>query len=227
MPNYSKIDNLSMFPISGDLNLKYGKMTSNFRVLSETNITNMWMSVIDRDAFVISCNEHKNGDTLNSICVEFFILGHYFRADLDVDFLSAFTSARKIYATILMGNAPIDPTESDRTPATHYNYMVVGVDSDDVDMVDYFTGVQFTTSTELCPDGTQNVGGRVIVPAGYFSEGEDPDTYVYYVSSHSLEILNYNTETKTWFTPESSRKKFEKESLNIDLSADIDGGEVE
>ena len=219
--NYIKIDDVAVFPTSGDIIPRYGEVKSNFRVLSETNISKMWESVLDSESFVKSCTTGDNGD----IKLEFFIAGHYFSAVLKKAMLDEFSvnNNTTIYATILLGNAPTNGYTDKKTSAEHYKYLVVGLNHDDENQVDYFTGVQFTRTIELCPEGDQNINGRVIVPSSYYkNNGGTPPQYTYYVTPCSLEVLNYIGGSGV--VPRDSLKKFNSMSLGLD---EIDGGVVE
>ena len=222
MLNYLNINNIMAFPISSDLSLPNGSMKHDFRALSEPNITNILTSFVDRKSFVISCDKKMTAYRLDEVDIKFFIEGHYFRATLTSEYLSEVVNSHNttLYATILMGNAPTYTSDVPQSDAEEYQYMIVGVNTT-TEGIDYFTGVHFTTSNEIISDDAINPNGRVIVPMGYYSKDEE-NNYTYYVSSHSLLLLTYDTESESWSVPDDSKVKFETKSFG-----DIDGGLVE
>jgi hypothetical protein len=220
MSNYINIQNIMAFPVSGDVLPKEGGTRHDFRVLSETNLTNIISSLTDKPSFIVSCEDVLTDRGVRTgYDITFIIKGHYFRVTLTDEYINTnFKDAESIYASILMGNAPNNVEEGDMVEADEYSYMVVGIDYNDC-----FTGLQFTSKTELCTDSVLESDGKIIVPTNYYFTD---DSYIttYYVKPYSL--LLFVKEGGSWVSPKESWVKFNPDSLG-DVVGDVDGGVVE
>lgn len=224
---YIKIDNARAFPVSGNMGTDYDYV---FRVVSETNVSNMWKSVTDKESFVVSYQEHLDADNeKDGYALEFFINGHFFSAILtnsDIQsIISGVDDANSIYATILMGNAPTTESMSEELKSIkeYYEYLVVGIDADD-----NFTGIQFTTKGDdefknVYPNGTTNTN-CILVPRAYYSEStiDGETSYTYYVKPYSIRLLEKITD-EDWGVPKESWVKYDSKSL---CTLTLDGGIV-
>ena len=234
---YIKLDNARAFPVSGNLGTPYDYA---FRVLSETNVSNMWKSVIDKESFVVSYQEHLNAEgEKDGYALEFFINGHFFSAiltDSDITSITSGVDDDSIYATILMGNAPtIESMREDlKIQKEYYEYLVVGIDTTISNNEQKFTGIQFTTKgdenfTNVYPDGTLT-NNCILVPWAYYSAEEDDEGktfYTYYVKPYSIRLLKKVTDENGnilyWDVPKESWVKYNSKSL---CTLTLDGGIV-
>lgn len=235
---YIKLDNARAFPVSGNMGTEYDYI---FRVMSETNVSNMWKSVIDKESFVVSYQEHLNADgKKDGYALEFFINGHFFSAILTksdiTSIINGVDNADSIFATILMGNAPT--TESMKKELKiqkeYYEYLVVGTDTSISTGEKQFTGIQFTTKgdeefTNVYPNGTANTN-CILVPEAYYSEDTDAEGetfYTYYVKPYSIRLLkkvtDENGDILYWDVPKESWVKYNSKSL---CTLTLDGGIV-